>query len=35
LDYITRTQLIEEQEPEKKKREKLVKDPDQDLSLDE
>ncbi|CAH1764670.1 6863_t:CDS:2 [Entrophospora sp. SA101] len=34
LDYLTRTQLIEEQAPEKK-REKPTKDPDQDLSLDE
>ena len=34
-DYISRQQLIEEQEPEKKKREKPQKDPDADLSLDE
>jgi len=35
-DYITRQQLIEEQEPEKKKKkEKVGKDPDADLSEDE
>ncbi|RHZ36276.1 AAA family ATPase [endosymbiont GvMRE of Glomus versiforme] len=33
-DYITRQQLIEEQEP-KKKKEKPQKDPDQDISEDE
>ena len=35
-EYITRQQLLEEVEPEKKKkREKPVKDPDQDISQDE
>jgi hypothetical protein len=34
-EYVTRQQLIEETEPEKKRREKPVKDPDQDLSEDE
>ncbi|CAG8623642.1 4004_t:CDS:2 [Paraglomus occultum] len=35
LDYITRQQLIEEREPEKKKKAKAQKDPHQDLSFDE
>src|SRR5206468_11443283 len=36
LDYITRQQLIEEQEPEKARKEReITLDPDKDISFDE